>query len=30
MDLEIEKVKNAINLKADSIMDLSIFGDTKV
>ena len=29
MDLEIEKVKNAINLKADSIMDLSIFGDTR-
>ena len=29
MDLEIEKVKNAINLKADSIMDLSIFGNTR-
>ncbi len=29
MDVEIEKVKNAINLKADAIMDLSIFGDTR-
>lgn len=29
MDVEIEKVKNAIALKADAIMDLSIFGDTR-
>ncbi len=29
MEMEIEKVKNAINLKADAIMDLSIFGDTR-
>lgn len=29
MHMEIEKVKNAIALKADAIMDLSIFGDTR-
>ena len=29
MELEIDKVRNAINLKADAIMDLSIFGDTR-
>lgn len=28
-DMEIEKVMNAIDLKADAIMDLSIFGDTR-
>ena len=30
MEMEIDKVRNAINLKADAIMDLSIFGDTRV
>ncbi|MBP6467166.1 MAG: phosphomethylpyrimidine synthase ThiC [Fusobacteriaceae bacterium] len=29
MEMEIDKVRNAINLKADAIMDLSIFGDTR-
>ena len=29
MEMEIAKVRNAINLKADAIMDLSIFGDTR-
>lgn len=29
MEMELQKVKNAINLKADAIMDLSIFGDTR-
>ncbi len=29
LDLEIEKVKKAIALKADAIMDLSTFGDTR-
>ena len=29
MEMELDKVKNAIALKADAIMDLSIFGDTR-
>lgn len=29
MEMELDKVQNAINLKADAIMDLSIFGDTR-
>ena len=29
MDMELEKVRDAVNMGAESIMDLSSFGDTQ-